>query len=194
MAEQVVQPRIRGFIAVNAHPDGCAANVRAQVATAQAQLPGVGRGSVLVVGSSTGYGLASTLCACFGYGAQTLGVCFERPSAEERSGSAGWYNLAEAHRLARAQGRTLETINGDAFSHEVKREAIETLRERFGKLELLVYSLAAPRRQDPMARRCGTACSSLSAAPTPARPSTCAASRWWSTRSSRPATRRSSPR
>ena len=149
MAEQVVQPRIRGFIAVNAHPDGCAANVRAQVATAQAQLPGVGLGSVLVVGSSTGYGLASTLCACFGYGAQTLGVCFERPSAEERSGSAGWYNLAEAHRLARAQGRTLETINGDAFSHEVKREAIETLRERFGKLELLVYSLAAPRRQDP---------------------------------------------
>ena len=149
MAEQVVQPRIRGFIATNAHPDGCAENVRAQLAMAQAQLPGAGIGSALVVGSSTGYGLASTLCACFGYGAKTFGVCFERPSTEERSGSAGWYNLAEAHRLAREDGRTLETINGDAFSHEVKRKAIEALRERFGKLDLLVYSLAAPRRQDP---------------------------------------------
>lgn len=150
MSEQVVKARIRGFIATNAHPDGCAANVREHVAIAQRGLPGEGLGhNVLVVGSSTGYGLASTLCVCFGYGASTLGVCFERPSTEDRSGSAGWYNLAEAHRLAREQGRVLETINGDAFSEEVKREAIDALAARFGKIDLLIYSLAAPRRQGP---------------------------------------------
>ena len=148
MTEQVVQPRIRGFIATNAHPDGCAANVRDQAAAARAALPGEGLGNVLVVGSSTGYGLASTLGVCFGYGAHTLGICFERPSTAERGGSAGWYNLAEAHRLAREQGHTLETINGDAFSQAVKREAVEALKARFGRLDLLIYSLAAPRRQD----------------------------------------------
>jgi len=149
MSEQVVAPRIRGFIATNAHPDGCAANVRAQVEVAQASLPGSGIGTVLVVGSSTGYGLSSTLCACFGYGAQTLGICFERPSVEDKGASAGWYNLAEAHRLAREQGRTLETINGDAFSAEIKQQAAETLQQRLGKVDLLIYSLAAPRRQGP---------------------------------------------
>ena len=148
MTAQVVEPRMRGFISLTAHPDGCAANVRRQVEAAQAALPGAGLGSALVVGSSTGYGLASTLCTCFGYGARTLGVCFERPSTERRTASAGWYNLVEAHRLARAQGCTLETINGDAFSHEVKRQALEALGARFGKLDLLVYSLAAPRRED----------------------------------------------
>jgi len=148
MTEQVVQARIRGFIATNAHPEGCAVNVRRQAATAQAGLSGAGLGNVLVVGSSTGYGLASTLCACFGSGARTLGVCFERPSSDERSASAGWYNLVEAQRLAREQGRALETINGDAFSHEVKRQAVEALSARFGKLDLLIYSVAAPRRQD----------------------------------------------
>ena len=149
MAEQVVKPRIRGFIATNAHPDGCAANVRQQLDVVRAGLPGSGLTNALVVGSSTGYGLASTLCACFGCGASTLGVCFERPSSEERTGSAGWYNLAEAHRLAGEQGRTLETVNGDAFSHDVKQQAIEALKARFGRVDLLIYSLAAPRRQDP---------------------------------------------
>ena len=148
MVEQVVRPRIRGFISVSAHPDGCAANVRRQVAEVQAALPSTGLGTVLVVGASTGYGLASALSACFGYGAKTLGVCFERPSTEDRTGSAGWYNLAEAHRLAREQGCTLETINGDAFSHEVKRQAVEALKSRFGPVDVLVYSLAAPRRKD----------------------------------------------
>ena len=146
MVEQVIKPRIRGFISVSAHPDGCAANVRRQVAEVQAALPGSGLGTALVVGSSTGYGLASALSACFGYGAKTLGVCFERPSTEDRTGSAGWYNLAEAHRLAREQGRTLETVNGDAFSHEVKQQAVAALKSRFGPVDVLVYSLAAPRR------------------------------------------------
>jgi enoyl-[acyl-carrier protein] reductase/trans-2-enoyl-CoA reductase (NAD+) len=148
LSKQVVTPRIRGFIATNAHPDGCALNVRRQVELARA-LQDAGRfRNVLVIGSSTGYGLASTLCAAFGLGANVLGVCFERPSTEERTGSAGWYNLAEAHRLAREQGRLLRTVNGDAFSDEVKQQAIEELRDRFGPVDLVIYSLAAPRRQD----------------------------------------------
>ncbi len=147
MSAQVVMPRIRGFIATNAHPDGCAANVRAQVEVAQASLPGTGIDNVLVVGSSTGYGLSSTICACFGYGANTLGVCFERPSTEDKGASAGWYNVAEAHRLAREQGRSFETINDDAFSEEVKHQVVDSLKARFGKVDLLIYSLAAPRRQ-----------------------------------------------
>ena len=149
MSEQVVQPRIRGFIATNAHPDGCAAEVRRQVEVAKAAGIPTGWRNVLVIGSSTGYGLASLLAASFGAGANALGVCFERPSTEDRTGSAGWYNLAEAHRLAREEGRVLRTVNGDAFSHEVKQQAIDELREQLGPVDLVVYSLAAPRRKDP---------------------------------------------
>jgi len=153
MTEQVIESRIRGFISLTAHPWGCAENVRSQLATVRAAgltgAPTAGFGNVLVLGSSTGYGLASSLTAVFGYGARTLGVCFERPSSEDKAGSAGWYNLAEAHRLARTEGRQLETINGDAFSAKVKQQVIAALRERFGPLDLLVYSLAAPRRVGP---------------------------------------------
>ena len=147
MSEQVVEPRIRGFISLTAHPEGCAANVREQVEVVRkAALPGH-FGTVLVIGSSTGYGLASALAACFGYGAKTLGVCFEKAPEESKPGTAGWYNLAEAHRLAAAEGRTFETINGDAFSSEVKQQVVEALR-RLGPADLVVYSLAAPRRRD----------------------------------------------
>lgn len=147
MAAQVVKPRMRGFISLTAHPDGCAANVREQVATIRAAgLEGT-LGNVLVLGSSTGYGLASALTCVFGYGARTLGVCFERPPEDDKTATAGWYNLAEAQRLARADGLTLETINGDAFSTEVKAETIARLRERFGPLDMVIYSLAAPRRR-----------------------------------------------
>jgi len=149
LAQQVVEPRIRGFISVSAHPEGCAANVRRQSALAAESLPGSGLGPTLVVGSSTGYGLASLLSAAFGHGAPVLGVCFEKPSEDTRLGTAGWYNLAEAHRLAREQGRHVETINADAFAHSTKDAVLEALRARFGKLDLLVYSLASPRRTDP---------------------------------------------
>lgn len=153
MPAQVVRPRIRGFISLTAHPGGCAANVRTQVAAARTMAgedaAGEGPGNVLVVGSSTGYGLASALCACFGYGADTLGVCLERPSEDDSAGSAGWYNLAEAHRLAAAEGRAFHTINGDAFSHEVKQQVVDHLRGRGAQLGLVVYSLASPVRQDP---------------------------------------------
>lgn len=164
MALQVVEPRIRGFISVSAHPEGCAANVRRQVEVARAGLEGARTkagaerlGPTLVVGSSSGYGLASTLCACFGLDAPVLGVCFERPADGERTATAGWYNLAEAHRLATAEGRHLETINADAYQESTKDAVIEALRARYlhdgAKLELLIYSLAAPRRMGPNGER-----------------------------------------
>jgi len=147
MSQQVIEPRIRGFISLTSHPEGCAVNVREQVEVVRkAALPG-SLGTVLVIGSSTGYGLASALVSCFGYGAKTLGVCFEKEPEETKPGTAGWYNLAEAHRLARAEGRTFETINGDAFSTEVKQQVVEALR-RLGPADLVIYSLAAPRRKD----------------------------------------------
>ncbi len=158
MSEQVIESRIRGFLSLTAHPDGCAQNVRQQVALAKTFGEGShGQiGTALVVGSSTGYGLASALVTCFGYGAQTLGVCFERPSEGDKPATAGWYNLAEAHRLARAEGRTFETINGDAFSDEIKAQVVEALR-RLGPVDTFIYSLASPRRKD----RAGTTWSSV---------------------------------
>jgi enoyl-[acyl-carrier protein] reductase/trans-2-enoyl-CoA reductase (NAD+) len=148
MSEQVVAPRIRGFISLTAHPEGCAVNVRDQVEIARRGSSGE-LGNALVIGSSTGYGLASFLVTAFGYGASTLGVCFEKEPGDSKTGTAGWYNLVEAHRLAEDAGVHVETINGDAFSDEVKREVVRALRDRFGPLDTLVYSLAAPRRRDP---------------------------------------------
>jgi enoyl-[acyl-carrier protein] reductase/trans-2-enoyl-CoA reductase (NAD+) len=149
MPEQVIAPRIRGFLCLNAHPEGCAANVRAQAALAAAKGPGSGLGNVLVIGSSTGYGLASLLTVQHGYGADVLSICYERPPEDRKTASAGWYNLAEAHTLAAAKGRRLETINGDAFSDPVREQALAILKERFGKLDAIIYSLASPRRTDP---------------------------------------------
>jgi enoyl-[acyl-carrier protein] reductase/trans-2-enoyl-CoA reductase (NAD+) len=152
MSEQVVEPRMRGFISLTAHPEGCALNVRRDVELVQSRTPEGAEdsiGNALVIGSSSGYGLGALLTLCFGYGAKTLGVCFEKESTETKTGSGGWYNLVEAHRLAREQGRTMETVNGDAFSPEVKEQVVEAIRERFGKLDSIVYSLAAPRRSDP---------------------------------------------
>lgn len=148
MPSQVVVPRIRGFICTNAHPAGCAANVQRQVALAQ---KGAGGGSwkrVLVVGSSTGYGLSSLITAVFGYGADAVGLCFERAPQGEKPGSAGWYNLAEVARLARAEGRKVVTLNGDAFSAQAKDDAVAALKELGGPVDLVVYSLASPRRVD----------------------------------------------
>jgi len=151
MPLQTVSPRIRAFICLNAHPAGCAANVRAQVERLRREAPGKGLGSVLVIGSSTGYGLASLVTAVFGYGARAVGVCLERPPKGDRTASAGWYNLAAVHRLARAEGRTVETVVGDAFSDEVRAETIGRLQRAGGngKIDLVVYSLASPKRTDP---------------------------------------------
>ena len=152
MSAQIVEPKIRGFISLTAHPDGCAANVRQQIEIAQIGSASEAQGklgNVLVIGSSTGYGLASFLVSSFGYGAATLGVCFEKEPTETKTASAGWYNLVEAHRLAEGDGLHIETVNGDAFSDAVKQKVVQVISERFGQLDMIVYSLAAPRRRDP---------------------------------------------
>ena len=146
---QVVTPRIRGYIATNAHPDGCAANVRNLALHARTTSTGGKMDNVLVIGSSTGYGLATTLCTNLSSGGSALGVCLERPSEDDRTGSAGWYNVVEATRIAHEEGRTLRTINGDCFSDEVKQAVVRELKANFGKLDFVVYSIAAARRVDP---------------------------------------------
>jgi len=147
---QVITARIRGFICLNAHPVGCATNVARQIDVAKAGSPGTGIGDALVLGASTGYGLSSLLTTAFGYGARAVGVCLERPPQGEKTASAGWYNLVAARRFAKAEGRTIEVINGDAYSNEIKAETIATLKRLGMKLDTVVYSLASPRRTDPV--------------------------------------------
>lgn len=146
----IIKPKVRGFICTNAHPTGCAASVAQQIAyvKAQGQIAD-GPKNVLVIGSSTGYGLASRITAAFGCGAATLGVFFEKPPTERRTGSAGYYNTAALQAAAREAGLYAEGINGDAFSDEVKAQVIEQIRRDMGPLDLVVYSLASPRRTDP---------------------------------------------
>lgn len=149
MPAAVINPRIRGFICTTAHPAGCAAEVRRLIERARARAPGHGLGTALVVGASTGYGLASLASAVFGYGADAIAVCLERAPAGDKPGSAGFYNLAELQRLARAAGRRVAAINADAFAHATRAAVIERLRAWGRRLDLIVYSLASPRRKDP---------------------------------------------
>jgi enoyl-[acyl-carrier protein] reductase/trans-2-enoyl-CoA reductase (NAD+) len=146
----IVKPKIRGFICTNAHPIGCAANVQQQIDYVKAQgILSNAPKNVLVIGSSTGYGLASRITAAFAGGANTLGVCFEKPPTERKTGTAGWYNTASFHAKAAAQGLYAKTLNGDAFSKEIKQQVIDTLKADMGKVDLVIYSLASPRRTDP---------------------------------------------
>ncbi|WP_444902217.1 enoyl-ACP reductase FabV [Microbulbifer sp. SSSA007] len=146
----IIQPKVRGFICTNAHPQGCAANVREQIEYIKSQ-PAIENGPkrVLVVGASTGYGLASRITAAFGCGAKTLGVFFEKPPTEKRTASAGYYNSAAFEDEAHKAGLYAKSINGDAFSDEVKAQAIQMIQEDLGQVDLVVYSLASPRRTDP---------------------------------------------
>lgn len=145
----IIKPKIRGFICTTAHPDGCAAHVKEQVDYVKSQPKINGPKKVLVVGSSTGYGLASRIAATFGSGADTIGVFFEKPASGSRTASAGWYNTAAFDRLAAQEGRRAFHLNGDAFSDEMKQQTIELIRQQFGKIDMLVYSLASPRRKHP---------------------------------------------
>ena len=146
----IIKPRVRGFICVTTHPAGCEANVKQQIDYVEAKGPVVtGPKKVLVIGSSTGYGMAARITAAFGSGADTLGVFFERPGSESKPGTAGWYNSAAFEKFAHEKGLYARSINGDAFSDEVKRLTIETIKRDLGKVDLVVYSLAAPRRTHP---------------------------------------------
>lgn len=149
----IIEPRVKGFLCITAHPKGCEANVKEQidfVKTSGAIKDGCK--TALVIGASTGYGLASRISAAFGCGAATIGVFFERPGdpARERPGSAGWYNTQAFTKFAQTEGLYAANINGDAFSDEIKQQAIEAIKKSpAGKVDLIVYSLASPRRTDP---------------------------------------------
>lgn len=146
----IIKPRVRGFMCVTTHPVGCEANVREQIDYVKAQ--GAienGPKKVLVIGSSTGYGLASRISAAFGSEAATLGIFFEKEGTEKKPGTAGWYNSAAFHKFAEAEGLYAKSINGDAFSDEIKQKTIAQIKEDLGQVDLVVYSLAAPRRQHP---------------------------------------------
>lgn len=147
----VIQPKIRGFICTNAHPVGCAKHVEEQIAHVHAQgRISNGPKNVLVIGASTGYGLASRICAAFGAGAATLGIFFEKEPSEGKTASAGWYNSAAFEAAADAKGLWNKHLNGDAFSDELKSQAIDLIKKEMGQIDLVVYSLAAPRRKDPV--------------------------------------------
>ncbi|MEM9226408.1 MAG: enoyl-ACP reductase FabV [Verrucomicrobiota bacterium] len=145
----VVKPKIRGFVCITAHPEGCAAHVQEQIDFVKAHSPINGPKRVLVIGSSTGYGLSSRIVASFGFSASTVGVFFERPSSNGRPASAGWYNTAAFTQAAQAQSLFAGNINGDAFSHEIKAKTVEMIRDNLGQVDLVIYSLASPRRADP---------------------------------------------
>lgn len=148
----VIKPKVRGFICTNAHPVGCAANVKEQIDYAQSQEKATTDSTpknVLVIGCSTGYGLASRIVSTFGYGAKTLGICFEKPPTSSKTGTAGWYNTAAFHQEAERSGVYAKTLNGDAFSSEMKSEIIDCIKQDLGKVDLVIYSLASPRRTDP---------------------------------------------
>lgn len=146
----IIKPKIRGFICTTTHPVGCEANVKEQIAytKAQGQIANAPK-RVLVVGSSSGYGLSSRIAAAFGGGAATIGVFFEKPGTEKKTGTAGFYNAAAFDKLAHQEGLYAKSINGDAFSHAAKQKAIELIKQDLGQIDLVVYSLASPVRKMP---------------------------------------------
>ncbi len=146
----IVTPKVRGFICTTAHPDGCAKHVADQIAVVKSNGPiADGPKKVLVIGSSTGYGLSSRIAAAFGSGAATIGVFFERPGTADKTATAGWYNTAAFEKEAAAAGLYARSFNGDAFSDEVKAQVIDAIKADLGQVDLVVYSLASPRRVHP---------------------------------------------
>ena len=145
----IIEPKIRGFVCITAHPDGCAKKVADEIAKAKANSIDNGPQKVLVIGASTGYGLSSRITAAFSCGASTLGVFFERPSLKGKPASAGWYNTVAFEAEAERAGLYAKSINGDAFSDDLKAEVIRTIAEDWGSVDCVIYSLASPRRTDP---------------------------------------------
>lgn len=143
----IIEPKVRGFICTTAHPDGCMENVKRQIDYTKSKGKVNGAKKVLIIGSSTGYGLASRIAVTYGSDAGTLGVMFEKPATERKPASAGWYNTASFERFAREDGYYAKSINGDAFSKEVKEEVVKTIKEDLGKVDMVIYSLAAPKRK-----------------------------------------------
>ncbi|BAN52577.1 MULTISPECIES: enoyl-ACP reductase FabV [Pseudomonas] len=147
----IIHPKVRGFICTTTHPKGCELNVRDQIeATRKLGVREDGPKKVLVIGASSGYGLAARITAAFGFKADTLGVFFEKPGTETKAGTAGWYNSAAFDKFAKAEGLYSKSINGDAFSDEARAKVIELIKnEMGGKVDLVIYSLASPVRKLP---------------------------------------------
>ncbi len=146
----IIQPKTRGFICTTTHPTGCAANVAEQIAVVKARGEIVGGPKkVLVIGASTGYGLASRITAAFGSNAATIGVFLEKPASETKPGSAGWYNSAAFEKAAHEAGLYSKSVNGDAFSHAMRTKVIELIKQDLGQVDMVVYSLASPVRKLP---------------------------------------------
>lgn len=147
----IIKPRVRSFMCITTHPTGCDANINKQIEYVKSNgTIDNGPKSVLVIGASTGYGLASRITAAFGSGAATLGIFYEKEGTDKRSGSAGWYNSAAFHKYADAEGLYAKSINGDAFSEEIKQKTIEAIKHEMDQIDLVIYSLAAPKRLHPV--------------------------------------------
>lgn len=146
----IIKPKIRGFICTTAHPEGCAAHVREQIdyVRNKGKLKDMPR-RVLVIGASTGYGLASRIVPAFAGDAATIGVFFEKPGEENRTGTAGWYNSVAFEKAAHAAGIYAKSINGDAFSDAIKQQTIALIKADLGTVDCVIYSLASPRRTHP---------------------------------------------
>ncbi len=146
----IIEPRMRGFICLTSQPKGCDQNVKNQIAYVKSKGNIEGAKKVLVIGASTGFGLASRITSAFGSGASTIGVFFEKPASEGKTASPGWYNSAAFEKEAHAAGLYAKSINGDAFSNEIKQQTIDLIKKDLGKVDLVIYSLASPVRQHPV--------------------------------------------
>ncbi|MBC8016169.1 MAG: trans-2-enoyl-CoA reductase family protein, partial [Sporomusaceae bacterium] len=146
----IIKPKFKGFICIKTHPKGCAHSVREQISYVKSQEPVTGPKNVLVIGASTGYGLASRIVSTFCCGANTIGVFFEKPAHDTKTATAGWYNTVEFEKAAKDVNCYAKSINGDAFSSAVKEQVIELIKKDLGQIDLVIYSLAASRRIHPI--------------------------------------------
>jgi enoyl-[acyl-carrier protein] reductase/trans-2-enoyl-CoA reductase (NAD+) len=146
----IIEPRMRGFICLTAHPDGCAQNIKNQIEYVKSKGHIDGAKKVLVIGASTGFGLASRITSAFGSGAGTIGVFFEKPPSEGKTATPGWYNSAAFETEAQNAGLYAKSINGDAFSNEVKQQTIDLIKADLGQVDMVIYSLASPVRMHPV--------------------------------------------
>jgi enoyl-[acyl-carrier protein] reductase/trans-2-enoyl-CoA reductase (NAD+) len=146
----IIEPRMRGFICLTAHPDGCAQNIKNQIEYVKSKGHIDGAKKVLVIGASTGFGLASRITSAFGSGAGTIGVFFEKPPSEGKTATPGWYNSAAFETEAQKAGLYTKSINGDAFSNEIKQQTIDLIKADLGQVDMVIYSLASPVRMHPV--------------------------------------------
>lgn len=147
--KMIIAPKVKGFMCTTAHPAGCEAAVKQQIEYVKGMPKTEGPKKVLVIGASMGYGLASRIVASYSCGADTMGIIFDKPAKGKRTASAGWYNTAAFEKLATADGYYAKTLNGDAYSQEMKDETIALIKKDWGKVDMVVYSIAAPRRTAP---------------------------------------------